>query len=62
MVKHKWENYTPEDISKAISGYAHRKCVLCGATQTKESKTSWMRVVGYYWFPLVGKCKGKSNG
>jgi hypothetical protein len=59
-MKHEWEQ---------IGGRIHklgdfrfktvRRCVLCGALQTRESLSEWMRVVGYTWYPLVGKCKGK---
>ena len=44
-----------------MSGYGHRKCALCGKTQSKESVEDWMRVTGYRWVPLVGRCKGKQS-
>lgn len=55
-VKHNWEEIN-QGI-KGISNYGKRQCEICGAVQVKESIHVWMRVVGYRWFPLIGRCKG----
>lgn len=38
-----------------------RRCKNCGAFQQRETNTSWMRVTGYQWLPLVGRCKTKES-
>ena len=53
---HEWE-----DVSQGIEGlsnYGKRRCKRCGVEQTKEAEQVWMRIVGYKWFPLAGRCKG----
>jgi len=35
-----------------------RRCTNCGAEQERLTETRWMRVTGYRWLPLVGRCKG----
>ena len=57
---HKWE-----DVNQGVEGlgnYGKRRCKKCGAVQTKQSKTEWMRVVGYYWHPKVGRCNADKQG
>ena len=52
---HKWialPRNTPADL---MCG-PRRQCENCGAIQTKESKTNWGRVTGYFWWPKVGRC------
>ena len=56
LSKHEWE-----DVSQGVEGisnYGKRRCLLCGAVQTKECEQAWMRVVSYRWVPLAGRCKG----
>jgi len=60
-MKHKWESRNPAPNTKWFKYYGcHdlRECVNCGAVQAKEPEHLWMRVTGYKWRPLVGKCKG----
>jgi len=35
-----------------------RRCSNCGKFQERISHHAWMRVVGYQWVPLVGRCAG----
>ena len=56
-MKHDW-NYSREgqSISEQMRGFGYRKCRVCGKEQTKEAQHAWMRVTGYRWMPLAGKC------
>ena len=54
-MKHDWVDYS-EGV-KDISYYGRRRCLNCGKIQSKESEQHWMRVVGYRWYPLAGRCK-----
>lgn len=38
-----------------------RKCANCGAIQEKCDKQRWGRIVGYYHWPLVGRCGPKAK-
>jgi hypothetical protein len=52
---HEWEEET-----KTTATFAHdpvRVCRICGARQTRYTEHVWMRVRGYRWLPLVGRCK-----
>jgi len=56
---HEWESINPAPGTKYFKYWGCldlRKCKKCGAIQEKHSKTEWMRVVGYYWEPKVGRC------
>lgn len=55
---HEWEilEATQESVVKYGWG-PRRRCVNCGAIQQRYSEHSWMRVTGYSWQPLVGRCK-----
>lgn len=33
-------------------------CKICGKMQMRNTEHEWMRVIGYRWIPLVGRCKG----
>lgn len=59
MPKHQWSP-VPQGI-EGLSNRGKRKCELGGAVQTKEGGHSWMKVVGYRWLPLAGRCKGKEG-
>lgn len=61
MAKHEWEEIsnTMADVCK-YGWEPRRRCKLCGVIQQKISHTLWMRVMGYKWEPLVGRCKGAS--
>lgn len=58
-MRHKW--ITPPAIMTDLFHHGRRKCVNCGAEQTKEVQHLWMRVTGYRWEPLVGRCKPKEG-
>lgn len=60
-MKHKWESKNPAPNTKYFKYFGcHdlRECENCGAIQAKYSNTEWGRVIGYSWYPKVGKCKG----
>jgi len=57
-MKHDWEDIKKGGIED-MGNYGHRRCRNCGKEQTKESIHVWMRVVGYQWYPLAGRCKPK---
>lgn len=59
-MKHEWEHFTPESLYDQMN-CGNRRCKNCGAIQKKEAQYSWMRVTGYRWLPLVGKCLGKQS-
>ena len=59
MTAHRWEEFTPENHQLAMSTFGSRRCLNCSVVQHKEQQTSWMRVTGYRWWPLAGRCKGK---
>lgn len=64
-MKHEWEGRNPAPNTKWFRYFGcHdlRECTVCGAVQVKEPETAWMRVTGYRWYPLVGRCKGKGTG
>ena len=52
---HKWIDIYNWKVS-GISAYGHRKCEKCGVEQKKFPEHLWMRVTGYSWQPLVGRC------
>lgn len=63
-MKHDWFDPPPKYASERfhrISVYGVRKCFNCGARQEKTANHEWGRVVGYQWWPLVGRCKGKGK-
>lgn len=58
-MKHDWEPVHKNVQDVCNRGWdPERKCKNCGAVQTREDQTLWMRIVGYRWLPLVGRCKG----
>lgn len=55
-MKHDWERqYRNEPADMLRDRY--RRCRNCGAEQSRETHYLWMRVTGYRWAPLVGRCK-----
>jgi hypothetical protein len=44
-----------------LMGDPHRQCQNCGAVQKRLTEHAWMRVTGYRWLPLVGRCAGVSD-
>ncbi len=60
---HDWDHSDYGRRPTDLQVYDRRVCRRCGAEQEKHSKTMWMRVVGYEWSPLVGRCpKDKKKG
>ena len=57
-MRHEWETL-PSTVSEP-NLWGKRRCRNCGAVQEYEQLQNWMRIVGYRWYPLVGRCKGKS--
>jgi len=60
-MKHNWEHKNPAPGTKYFIYFGcHdlRKCKNCGAIQRKDAEYEWGRVIGYSWWPKVGKCKG----
>ena len=56
---HDWEEVslaTDKDPFADMNNYGARKCKKCGAFQQRFRQCSWMRVTGYRWEPLVGRC------
>jgi hypothetical protein len=53
---HKWEHSDGGPDAHPLGG-PYRRCANCGIIQQRFSKTEWMRVTGYYWWPLAGRCK-----
>ena len=61
-MKHNWESRNPAPRTKWFKFFGcHdlRECTNCGAVQVLEVQTSYGRVDGYRWYPLVGRCKGE---
>ena len=59
-MKHNWE-----DVEQGLAGmwnHGKRRCRNCGAEQIKQAEISWMKVTGYRWLPLVGRCKPLAQG
>lgn len=54
-MKHDWYDPRPNGPERMFS--EKRKCHNCGAEQNLKIETSWMRIVGRRWMPLVGRCK-----
>ena len=53
-MKHEWFDISGND--RPFRRF--RKCDRCGIEQEHITEHHWMRVVGYRWLPLVGRCKG----
>lgn len=58
-MKHNWEPYYDPAKSNAeiFISEPQRKCQNCGVIQTRITEHLWMRVTGYKWRPLAGRCK-----
>lgn len=57
-MKHDWEDIMSElPIQTQLAIHGARRCRNCGAEQEKWAEYLWMRVVGYRWEPLAGRCK-----
>mgnify|MGYP000039936664 CR=1 FL=1 len=55
---HKWEAYVPSGTTQVdqLVSDPSRRCTQCGVVQQRETETAWMRVTGYKWRPLAGRC------
>lgn len=59
-MKHDWEMQPATLANVTKYGWEpRRRCRNCGKTQQKVAITAWMKVTGYQWYPLVGRCKPK---
>ena len=55
-MKHNWiqlDCNIPERWFKTL-----RQCTHCGKVHERHTEHVWMRVTGYKWLPLIGRCKG----
>jgi hypothetical protein len=59
-MKHDWENTNSKDKFGDMNNYGRRRCRNCQVEQTKNAQHLWMRVTGYRWEPLAGRCKGQT--
>ena len=61
-MKHEWEELPSGDHRYPKLWFRRlRQCKHCRKVQEYEVEHLWMRVVGYYWRPLVGRCPGKPD-
>lgn len=59
-MKHQWEELPPTVAKVCEFGWEPiRVCRVCGRAQSYETQHLWMRVTGYRWEPLVGRCPGE---
>lgn len=58
---HEWVPYRKLGLTNAqlFMRAPERICLKCGKVQQRETLTLWMRVTGYRWHPLAGRCKPK---
>ena len=60
-MKHDWKiiykAMLDDRKAKHAMQYRHRVCENCGAEQMHDAQYEWMRVVGYHWYPKIGRCK-----
>lgn len=59
-MKHNWVI-----IDEGIAGFLNgplRRCANCGSEQRRTTEYAWMRVTGYRWLPLVGRCGTRATG
>jgi len=62
---HKWESIDPAPGTPYFKYFGCvdlRKCTRCGAIQEKQADHVWMRVIGYHWYPKVGRCPADKKG
>ncbi|MBT9176624.1 MAG: hypothetical protein DDT20_00944 [Firmicutes bacterium] len=60
-MKHAWKPHSFNYPSGSVWRVNGRRCTRCGACQHREAHYLWMRVVGYQWWPLVGRCLGRQK-
>jgi len=58
-MKHDWDHSDYGRKATDMQVYDRRICKNCGAEQSKHATQVWMRVTGYHWYPLAGRCKPK---
>lgn len=52
---HEWES-VPLTRKDGFAAYEKRRCRKCHVLQQKMAEQRWGRIVGYSWWPLVGRC------
>lgn len=58
-MKHEWQHYDNPAKTNAekFMGEPERRCAHCGTVQQRITQHAWMRVTGYLWRPLAGRCR-----
>ena len=60
-MKHDWEPISSPNKYGDWSNFGRRRCKNCELEQTKQAQYFRMRVTGYRWLPLVGRCNGRDG-
>ena len=55
-MKHDWFDPVHRSVATFLTP-PMRECRNCGKVQTRVTNHCWMRVTGYRWEPLAGRCK-----
>ena len=58
-MKHEWHISYAE--LQSIMQSKIRVCSICYAIQEHTTDYAWMRVIGYRWYPKVGRCGPRSD-
>jgi hypothetical protein len=53
---HKWTDHPYDNQADNLMKNRRRRCSTCGAVQERVTDYAWMRVTGYRWTPLAGRC------
>jgi hypothetical protein len=56
-MKHQWNDVSEEN---GILGPPKRRCANCAVEQERITEHAWMRVTGYHWWPLAGRCQERA--
>jgi len=56
-MKHDWKPFLYGNPADDMLKDRRRRCENCGAVQARITHHAWMRITGYQWVPLVGRCK-----
>lgn len=60
---HEWIDLkSTENLLTDMMNYGRRRCAKCGVEQVKHAEHLWMRVTGYRWVPLAGRCPMDKKG
>lgn len=60
-MKHDWREHPYGNPADDMLKEPRRRCANCGAVQARTVEHLWMRVTGYRWVPLAGRCKGNTR-